>query len=76
MACERYFSHLLHETKACTCVMMIHNQMTLKSIIYGISPCGFLQCDQMQCHMKCGILLVLRHLASMLWMYYIIIQYS
>ena len=40
----------------------------------GISPCGFLQCDQMQCHTCVVFSLVLRHLASVLWMYHITIN--
>ena len=40
----------------------------------GIFPCGFLQCDQMQCHTCVVFFLVLRHLASMLRMYHITIN--
>jgi hypothetical protein len=59
--------------KSCKC-QMIHNQMTLKSINMEFFSCGFLQCEQNAVPHICLILLVLRHLASLLWMYTIIIN--
>ena len=72
MAYERYFGYFTFLEESCKC-QMIHNQTTSKSIIMEF----FMRVSPMWPnavpHM-CGILLVLQHLASVLWMYHITIN--
>ena len=66
------FQSLHFSEKSCKC-QMIQNQMTSKSIIMEFSMRVSPMWPNAVPHM-CGILLVLRHLASVLWMYHITIN--
>src|SRR3990170_1630213 len=66
------FQSLLFSEESCKC-QMIQNQMTSKSITMEFSMRVSPMSPNAVPHM-CGILLVLRHLASVLWMYYITIN--
>ena len=53
---------------------VIHNHMTQKSITMEILHACYVTCDKLQCHTLVVFLLVLRRLASVLWMFCIIIK--
>src|SRR3990170_7457805 len=66
------FQSLLFSEESCKC-QMIQNQMTSKSITMEFSMRVSPMSPNAVPHL-CGILLVLRHLASVLWMYHITIN--
>ena len=66
------FQSLLFSEESCKC-QMIQNQMTSKSITMEFSMRVSPMWPNAVPHL-CGILLVLRHLASVLWMYHITIN--
>ena len=53
---------------------VIHNHMTQKSITMEILHARYVTCDKLQCHTIVVFLSVLRRLASVLWMFSIIIK--
>ena len=66
------FQSLHFSEESCKC-QMIHNQMTSKTIMMEFSMRVSPMWPNAVTHI-CGILLVLRHLASVLWMYHITIN--
>jgi hypothetical protein len=72
MACERYFSHFTFRRKVAS-VRWFKIKKTSKSIIMDFSMRVSPMWPNAVPHL-CGILLVLRHLASVLWMYHITIN--
>ena len=72
MACERYFSHFTFRRKVAS-VRWFKIKRLQKSIIMEFSMRVSPMWPNAVPHI-CGILLVLRHLASVLWMYHITIN--
>ena len=72
MACERYFSHFTFQTKVASVRWFIIKRLqnpSLWNFYMRVSPMW----PNAVPHL-CGILLVLQHLASVLWMYHISIN--
>ena len=72
MAYQRCFSHITLDNVCKR--QVIHNHMTQKSITYGNLHACYVTCDKLQCHTLVVFLSVLRSLASVLWMFSIIIK--
>ena len=73
MACEWYFSHFTFRRKVASVRWFKIKIYTSKSIIMEFSMRVSPMWPNVVPHM-CGILIVLRHLASVLWMYHITIN--